>query len=86
MESAVLKHVPPALLVLSVALSATFVSAQQPTEVVRDQITLRGRVEAVDAKARTVTIRGDRGNVVTLDMPMAGAPQLQVGDLVSVAY
>jgi hypothetical protein len=43
-------------------------------------------VEAVDAKARTVTIRGDRGNVVTLDMPMAGAPQLQVGDLVSVAY
>ena len=67
-------------------LSATFASAQQPTEVVRDQITLRGRVEAVDAKARTVTIRGDRGNVVTLDMPMAGAPQLQVGDLVSVAY
>jgi hypothetical protein len=85
MESAVLKHVPPALLVLSVALSATFASAQQP-EVVRDQITLRGKVEAVDPTAKTVTIRGDRGNVVTLDMPMAGAPDLQVGDEVSVAY
>ena len=73
-------------MLLSMVLSATFASAQQPTEVVRDQITLRGRVEGVDAKARTVTIRGDRGNVVTLDMPMSGAPQLQVGDLVSVAY
>ena len=53
---------------------------------VRDQITLRGTVEGVDQNARTVTIRGDRGNVVTLDMPMVGAPSLQLGDVVSVAY
>ncbi len=85
MEFAVLKHVPTTLLVLSVALSATLASAQQP-EVVRDQITLRGKVEAVNPTAKTVTIRGDRGNVVTLDMPMTGAPELQVGDEVSVAY
>ncbi len=85
MESAVLKHVPPALLVLSVALSATFVSAQQPPEALAS-ITLRGKVEAVDTTARTVTIRGDRGNVVTLDMPMSGTPDLQVGDTVTVGY
>jgi hypothetical protein len=85
MESAVLKHVPPALLVLSVALSATFVSAQQPPEALA-AISLRGKVEAVDTTARTVTIRGDRGNVVTLDMPMSGTPDLQVGDTVTVGY
>ena len=67
------------------ALLATFASAQQPA-VVNDQITLRGTVEAVDQTARTVTIRGERGNVVTLDMPMVGSPALQVGDVVSVAY
>ena len=70
---AVLKRFQPTLLMLlSLALSATFASAQ-PTEVTRDQITLRGKVEAVDHTARTVTIRGDRGNVVTLDVPQSVA-------------
>ena len=79
------KYFPMMLMLLS--LSATFASAQ-PAEVIRDQITLRGTVEAVDHTARTVTIRGDRGNVVTLDIPKSVAPfdQLQVGDVVSVAY
>jgi hypothetical protein len=71
---------------LSMVLSATAAIAQQPEAAVRDQITLRGKVEAVDTTARTVTIRGDRGNVVTLDMPMSGAPDLQVGDTVTVGY
>ena len=81
-----LKHVRLTLLMfVSMALLATFASAQQPA-VVNDQITLRGTVEAVDQTARTVTIRGERGNVVTLDMPTVGSPALQVGDVVSVAY
>jgi hypothetical protein len=69
-------------------LSATFASAQQPTDAVRDQITLRGKVEGVDQKARTVTVRGEKGNVVTIDMPKSGLPfdQLQVGDEVTIAY
>ena len=84
---AVQKYTRPVLLMfLSMVLSATFASAQQPEAKQLDQITLRGRVEAVDATARTVTIRGDRGNVVTLDMPMTGAPDLQVGDVVTVGY
>ena len=85
---AVLNHLQPTLLMLlSLVLSATLASAQ-PTEVVREQITLRGTVEAVDQTARTVRIRGDRGNVVTLDIPQSVVPfdQLQVGDVVSVAY
>jgi len=72
---------------LSVVLSATFASAQ-PNEVVRDQITLRGTVEAVDHATRTARIRGDRGNVVTIDISKSvGAfDQVQTGDVVTVAY
>lgn len=88
MESCVLKHVKFVLpMVLSVALPAT-VAVAQSTDAVRDQITLRGTVEAVDQAARTISIRGDRGNVVTVDIPKSAAPfdQLQPGDVVSVAY
>ena len=79
------KHFPTMVMLLS--LSASFASAQ-PAEVTREQITLRGTVEAVDPTARTVRIRGDRGNVVTVDIPKTVAPfdQLQVGDVVSVVY
>jgi hypothetical protein len=75
------------MLLVSMGLSATFATAQ-PSDAMRDQITIRGTVEAVDPAARTVRIRGDRGNVVTLDIPKSTAPfdQLQVGDVVSVAY
>ena len=83
------KHFKLTLLMLSsLVLSASFANAQVVNDAVRDQITLRGTVEAVDQTARTVTIRGDRGNVVTLDIAKSTVPfdQLQVGDVVSVAY
>ena len=32
---------------------------------------MRGTVQAVDATARTVTIKGETGNVVTLDVPQS---------------
>ena len=83
-----MNHVQPTLLTLfSLVVSVTFAGAQ-PSDVAREQITLRGQVEAVDHAARTVTIRGDRGNVVTLDIgtSVASFDQLQPGDVVSVAY
>ena len=82
-----LKHIQPTLLLPCLVLSANLAGAQ-PGEVAPDQITLRGKVEAVDQTARTVTIRGERGNVVTLDAPKSVArfDQIQVGDVVSVSY
>ncbi len=82
-----LNQVRPTLLFLSVVLTATFASAQ-PREVTRDQVTLRGTIEAIDLTARTVTIRGDRGSVVTIDVPQSVArfDQLKVGDVVSASY
>ncbi len=72
---------------LSLAVSATLASAQAP-EMVRDEINLRGRVEAVDHAARTVRIRGDQGNIVTLDVPQSAArfDEVKVGDILTVAY
>jgi hypothetical protein len=83
----VLNHVQLTLsLLLCLTLSANRAVAQ-PNEVVREQ-TVRGTVEAVDHAARTVRVRGDRDNVVTLDIPQSIAQfdSVQVGDTVSVSY
>jgi len=73
-------------MLLALILSATLASAQATST--REQITLRGTVQAVDATARTITIRGDTGNVVTLDVPasVARLNELKVGDVVSAVY
>ena len=73
-------------MLLSLILSATFASAQATPN--REQITLRGTVQAVDATARTVTIRGETGNVVTLDVPQSvrRLNEVKVGDVVSAVY
>ena len=72
---------------LSLALSSTLASAQPP-EVLRNEVTVRGTVEAVDVPSRTVRIRGEQGNVVTLDVPQSVArfDQIKVGDLITASY
>ena len=84
---AVLNNVQPMLwMLLSLILSATFASAQATPN--REQITLRGTVQAVDATARTVTIRGEDGNIATLDVPQSvqRLNEVKVGDVVSAVY
>ena len=72
---------------LSIALTSIIASAQQ-AEVVRNEVTVRGTVDAVDHASRTVRIRGEQGNVVTLDVPQAVArfDQVKVGDLITASY
>jgi len=58
------------------------------TREAESQVTVQGTVEAVDYTGRVVTIRGQQGNVVTLDVP-ANAPrfeQVKVGDPVTATY
>ena len=84
---AVLNNVQPTLwMLLSLILSATFASAQATPN--REQVTLRGTVQAVDATARTVTIRGEDGNIATLDVPLSvqRLNEVKVGDVVSAVY
>ena len=74
-----------ALLELAVGVS---VAGAQAREIVREDVTLRGTVEAVDYGARTVIIRGPQGNFVTLDVPPSAVrfDQVKVGDTVIVSY
>ena len=62
--------------------------AQQPQDTVRNQVTLQGTVQAVDQTARTITVRGSQGNIVTLDVPtsVTRLDQVKVGDMITVSY
>ena len=70
-------------LVLSPAMAAA-----QTLGATGGEVTLRGTVQAVDQAARTVTILGDKGIVVTLDVPTTATrfDQVKVGDIVTVTY
>jgi hypothetical protein len=68
-------------------MSAPVISTAQTRET-ESQVTAQGTVEVVDHTRRTVTIRGQQGNVVTLDVP-PNAPrfdQVKVGDSVTATY
>ncbi len=62
-------------------------STAQPRQA-ESQITVSGTVEAVDQKARTVTLRGSGGNVVTLDVPPNAErfDQVKVGATVTATF
>jgi hypothetical protein len=70
------------------ALAQAVASAPQPRNAMLSEMTLQGTVQAVDHAARTVTIRGSMGNVVTLDVPatVARFDQVKVGDTISATY
>ena len=60
----------------------------KPQDTVLNQVTLSGTVTAVDQTARTVTVRGSQGNIVTLDVPtsVTRLDQVKVGDTITVTY
>ena len=60
----------------------------KPQDTVLNQVTLKGTVTAVDQTARTVTVRGSQGNIVTLDVPtsVTRLDQVKVGDTITVTY
>ena len=64
------------------------VMATAQTREAESQVTVQGTVEAVDQKARTVTIRLQQGNVVTLDVPPNAErfEQVKVGATVTATY
>ena len=64
------------------------VLATAQTQDAQNQRTIQGKVEAVDQKARTVTIRGSGGGVVTLDVPPNAErfEQVTVGSTVSGTF
>jgi len=72
---------------VTLALLASVGSAQVK-EGIREEVTVRGKVESIDHAARTVTLRGDKGNMVTVDVPPSATrfDQVKVGNVVTVSY
>jgi hypothetical protein len=68
--------------------AAPAISAAQQTREAESSVTISGTVEAVDHTARTVTLRGQGGNSVTLDVPPTAVrfEQVKVGDAVTATY
>jgi hypothetical protein len=70
-------------------LSAVSIAEAQTTgQMTLNEVTVRGSVQAVDRTARTVTVQGDDGRSVTLDVPTTATrfEQLKVGDVVTMTY
>jgi len=61
---------------------------QSTREATLHEATVRGSVQAVDHTARTVTIQGEDGKAVTLDVPASATrfDQVKVGDTVIMTY
>lgn len=75
-------------LLAAALLVPAFVLAQPKGAIVTDQVEAVVTVTKVDAKARTVTVRGPRGNLATLDVPKEAQnlDKVKVGDRFKITY
>jgi Cu/Ag efflux protein CusF len=76
------------LFVPAVALLAGGVALAQIKEIPGDRVTKSGTVEAIDHKARVLTLADAKGQLTTLDVPTSVArfEAIKVGDKVNVTY
>ena len=59
---------------------------EKPGAAVLRQVTAVARVDAIDAKASTVTLRGPKGNTVDVEVEAEALRKVKVGDLVRAVY
>ena len=73
---------------VGVLLTVPAMASAQAQNSVINQITLRGTVQAVDHVGRTMTLRGEQGNIVTVDVPttVTRFEQVKVGDTITATY
>ena len=76
------------VLTLATGLMAAETKSGQPTVKRARVVSLTATVEAIDVAQRLVTLKGSKGNVltVTVDERVKNLPQVQVGDQVLVKY
>ena len=75
-------------LLAAALLVPALVLAQPKGAIVTDQVEAVVTVTKVDAKARTVTVRGPRGNLATLDVPKEAQnlDKVKAGDRFKITY
>jgi Cu/Ag efflux protein CusF len=76
-------------LLIIALLAVTFVAAPARAQVTdSESVTMKASIEAIDKTARTVTLKGPRGNLVTLQAgeSFKRFDQLKVGDVVTATF
>ena len=73
---------------LTLGLFAGAVALAQVKEIPGERVTKTGTVEAIDHKARVLSLRNEKGEIVTADVPAAAQrfDAVKVGDKVTVTY
>jgi hypothetical protein len=73
---------------IALGLFAGTVALAQVKELPGERVTKTGTVEAIDHKARVLTLRDAKGEIVTADVPVAAQrfDAVKVGDKVTVTY
>ena len=73
---------------LALGLLAGTLAYGQVKEVPGDRVTEKGTVEAIDHKARVLTLKDEKGETVTVDVPaeVKRFDTIKVGDKVTVTY
>jgi len=76
-----------AVMATTVSVPATEQTTPKPI-VVKDKVTVKATVEAIDKTNRTVTLKGPKGNLLTLtvDESVARFDAMKVGDTVTAEY
>jgi hypothetical protein len=84
----VLNRIFVSMLCVGLLIAGSRDAAAQARDTLRDHVSVMGMVTGIDRLARTVTIRGADGNVVTLDVPstVVRFDQIRVGDTITVQY
>lgn len=59
---------------------------EKPGAAALRQVTVVARVDAIDAAASTVTLRGPKGNTADVEVPAEALQKVKVGDLVQAVY
>jgi Cu/Ag efflux protein CusF len=79
-------RIAAALLVASYAAAPALAAVQNPKPIT-ESVTIQATIEAIDKTAKTVTLKGPKGNLVEVDASGAARfDQLKVGDVVTATY
>jgi Cu/Ag efflux protein CusF len=79
-------RIAAALVVASFAAAPAMAAAQNPKPIT-ESVTIQATIEAIDATAKIVTLKGPKGNLVEVDgSSFPRFSQLKVGDVVTATY
>jgi Cu/Ag efflux protein CusF len=72
----------------AIAVATTAALTEQSKTIPGDVTTITATVEAIDASARTLTVKGPKGNFVPITVPksMARFSEIKVGDTITARY